>query len=168
MQCYCGEEVREVPCGWGRRDEKLCGKLGADGEEVIWSGRFQCGKACKGVYDCGIHPCELVSVACPRPGANAHNSYAIPTLLSPSLVRCRPLLSRIVRVDRLLCLNCPTHLDLIVSPRSRRVGTDVRSQDHAGISVLSSVTLTTARLATKRSSGPVDVERACWSCRAMN
>jgi len=61
VQCYCGEETREVACGWNRKEEKICSKLNDEGVAESWTGRFCCGKACEGLYDCGIHPCENVS-----------------------------------------------------------------------------------------------------------
>lgn len=48
-------------CGWDRAQEKMCARVGADGETERWAGRYSCGRECEMLFDCGIHPCQDVS-----------------------------------------------------------------------------------------------------------
>jgi hypothetical protein len=58
--CFCGEDLKEVPCGWQKADEVECEKLDDDQQRKVWKGRFSCGKVCSRPYDCGIHTCDQV------------------------------------------------------------------------------------------------------------
>ncbi|WVQ71133.1 hypothetical protein IAR50_000658 [Cryptococcus sp. DSM 104548] len=57
VRCYCGEDEKLVECGWGRNNAKICAKILEDEIETTWEGRFDCGKSCERLYDCGIHMC---------------------------------------------------------------------------------------------------------------
>ncbi|WVQ98382.1 hypothetical protein IAU59_005505 [Kwoniella sp. CBS 9459] len=57
-RCYCGDESKQVECGWERKSEKICARLDDNGEEETWWGKYDCGKACDRLFDCGIHPCK--------------------------------------------------------------------------------------------------------------
>ncbi|WVF69444.1 hypothetical protein IAT40_004221 [Kwoniella sp. CBS 6097] len=57
-RCYCGDDSKEVECGWERKHEKICARLDDNGEEETWWGKYDCGKACDRLFDCGIHPCK--------------------------------------------------------------------------------------------------------------
>lgn len=61
VRCFCGEETKSEACGWKRNEERLCAKLFEDGEKQ-WAGRLSCGRPCEQLYDCGIHPCNEVSI----------------------------------------------------------------------------------------------------------
>lgn len=61
LKCYCGEDEKEVDCGWNRSQGRLCARLIDEGIEETWEGRFNCGKPCEQLYDCGIHMCHEAS-----------------------------------------------------------------------------------------------------------
>ncbi|KAK8847697.1 hypothetical protein IAR55_005556 [Kwoniella newhampshirensis] len=79
-RCYCGEDEKDVECGWGRKSEKICARLGDNGEKETWWGKYDCGKACERLFECGIHPCKetchphpIHPLTCPRsPTAVTH------------------------------------------------------------------------------------------------
>ncbi|ODO11918.1 hypothetical protein I350_00702 [Cryptococcus amylolentus CBS 6273] len=73
VTCYCGEEEKQVECGWGRNNVKICAKILEDGIETTWEGRFDCGKSCERYYDCGKHKCQktchphpVAALVCPH------------------------------------------------------------------------------------------------------
>ncbi|WWC59831.1 uncharacterized protein I303_102393 [Kwoniella dejecticola CBS 10117] len=57
-RCYCGQDEREVECGWGKESDKVCKRLDEDGEEEVWWGKYDCGRDCERLFDCGVHPCK--------------------------------------------------------------------------------------------------------------
>ncbi len=82
--CYCGEEEKVVPCGWGAENVVDCEKVVGDGEEEVqkaWTGRWACGRTCSRLYDCGIHSCPEVSPNTPL----EHVLYLIIRLLCSDL-----------------------------------------------------------------------------------
>lgn len=65
VTCFCGQEEKEVPCGWHKDEQVECVRPAGDqleGKETErWMGRYGCGKECTRLYDCGIHSCSEVS-----------------------------------------------------------------------------------------------------------
>ncbi|WVR04892.1 hypothetical protein IAU60_001904 [Kwoniella sp. DSM 27419] len=57
-KCYCGQDDKNVECGWGRQTDKVCAELDDSGEEVTWWGKYDCGRPCERLFDCGVHPCQ--------------------------------------------------------------------------------------------------------------
>nr|KIR87449.1 transcriptional repressor NF-X1 [Cryptococcus tetragattii IND107] len=78
VKCYCGEDEKEVDCGWNRSQGRLCARLIDEGIEETWEGRFNCGKPCEQLYDCGIHMCHEV--------CHPHAVTPYPCPLSPAIV----------------------------------------------------------------------------------
>ncbi|WWD21792.1 hypothetical protein CI109_106280 [Kwoniella shandongensis] len=99
-RCYCGDDEKDVECGWGRKTEKICARLDDNGEEETWWGKYDCGKSCESLYDCGIHPCNQT--------CHPHPIHPLPCPRSPSMVTHCPcgttLLSKLPGYPRPDCL----------------------------------------------------------------
>ncbi|WRT64459.1 uncharacterized protein IL334_001391 [Kwoniella shivajii] len=124
--CYCGQDQKNVECGWGRKDEKVCKGLDPDGEERIWWGKYDCGKACERLFDCGIHPCKET--------CHPHPIHPLHCPLSPDVItRCAcgvtPLSSLgIIRKD---CV-APIPTCALQCPKSRPCGHPCPKRCHTG------------------------------------
>ncbi|WVW78077.1 hypothetical protein I302_100028 [Kwoniella bestiolae CBS 10118] len=57
-RCYCGQDEKDVECGWGQENDKVCKRLDEEGEEETWWGKYDCGRGCDRLFDCGVHPCK--------------------------------------------------------------------------------------------------------------
>ncbi|WWD00950.1 hypothetical protein V866_007888 [Kwoniella sp. B9012] len=94
-RCYCGQAERDVECGWGRENDKVCKRLDEIGEEETWWGKYDCGRPCDRLFDCGVHPCKetchphpIHPLHCPlSPDAITHCACGTTTLSSLGATR---------------------------------------------------------------------------------
>nr|ODN93271.1 hypothetical protein L203_00542 [Cryptococcus depauperatus CBS 7841] len=77
-KCYCGKDEKQMECGWNRSQKKICARFNEAGCEETWEGRYNCGKPCERLYDCGSHMCHET--------CHPHPISSLPCPLSPDIV----------------------------------------------------------------------------------
>ncbi|OCF33712.1 transcriptional repressor NF-X1 [Kwoniella heveanensis BCC8398] len=126
-RCYCGDESKQVECGWERKNEKICARLDSDGEEETWWGKYDCGKACDRLFDCGIHPCQET--------CHPHPIHPLKCPKSPEVVTHCPcgttLLSSLPGYPRPDCL-APIPTCTSQCPKNRPCGHPCPKKCHTG------------------------------------
>ncbi|WWC86565.1 uncharacterized protein L201_001442 [Kwoniella dendrophila CBS 6074] len=125
-KCYCGKDQKDVECGWGKEQDKVCKQLDEDGEEEMWWGKYDCGRLCDRLFDCGVHPCK--DTCHPHPLHPLHCPQS-PDVITHCACGMTPLSS--LHVTRKDCL-APIPTCTAQCPKSRPCGHACPKKCHIG------------------------------------
>lgn len=176
VRCYCGLEEKDVNCGWNVTDEKLCARtiphetaegaagglsgLEKDATVERWKGRFNCGKPCERLYDCGQHGCTEVSLfSVTNFDWSNFRSPVTHIPLPLNLARFRPHKEICAPVVKPISPASQVHLAHPASPPYRLATNHALDRGHADTVVRKSATLASARHVMKRLHGLAGVEK---------
>ncbi|WWC68275.1 uncharacterized protein I206_102198 [Kwoniella pini CBS 10737] len=125
-RCYCGQDEKDVECGWGRENDKVCKSLDDNGEEEVWWGKYDCARDCERLFDCGVHPCKET--------CHPHPIHPLHCPLSPDVIThcaCGTTLLSSINAVRKDCLSpiptCDAHC-----PKTRPCGHVCPKKCHNG------------------------------------